>query len=509
MKRQSSRTSLKAIILFSGDNVAIATANIKKGDIIKLGGNNIKVLQNIPGGHKFAVKNIGKNKEIVKYGQTIALAAKNISIGDHVHVHNIHYTKNIQFDFKQQPDAGMDFTGVPKTFKGFMRSHGKAGTRNYILVVAPVNCSATVVHKVADYFKSKKLARIDSVVPVSYGGGCALADSGDNCRVLRKTISGWITNPNVVGTVIIGLGCETVDYGSIIKDIPGRIRKTISAFNIQESGGAKRAVEKGIAEVKKIHSKLPVFKRTDIPVSKLVLALNCGGSDAFSGLSANPALGIASDFLVHNGGTAVLAEFPECHGAEKHLMGRCARTKDRIELKKIMKWWDKYTKDNNVELNDNISKGNIEGGISTILEKSLGAIAKAGHTRINQVVRYAEPVTRHGLIFMDTPGFDPVSVTGLIAGGCNCVAFTTGKGSLYGASIAPTIKISSNTEIYLKMQDDMDINAGIILDGEDIFNLGKSIYCEIIDAAGGNRTKSEKFSMGKYEFVPWQFGEIL
>ena len=513
----------QCIVLNPSDNVGILMPGGKKGSVVLIYGkaadNEIILQCDIPSGHKIALYPIDENKPVVKSGQIIGLAARSISIGDHVHNHNIRAIYNSFFTgnfIKPAPCDNKDFADLPKSFMGYLREDGRTGVRNYLLVISSSNCAASVVKKICNYFSFKDFSgkNIDGIVPLTYAGGCALSKNGSTYQVFNKTLLGWLDHPNVTGAVIVGLGCEVItEKGLVSRYREQRINKQgsipITSFNIQEAGGTQKAVEKGINEVEKILNNLPPFERKEAPVSSLILGLNCGGSVSLSAITANPALGIAGDFLIANNGSIVLAEYPECHGAEKQMLQRCIVEKDKKTLQKIIEWWENYAANNKVSLDDNLSLGNKEGGISTILEKSLGAITKGGSTPITQVVRYAEGINQKGLIFMDTPGYDPVSVTGLIAGGCQMIAFTTGRGSVYGCSIAPVIKITTNSEIFNHMRDDMDINAGKIIEGTNITDVSREIYNFVIGVASGEKTGSERNGIGWEEFVPWQVGETL
>ena len=507
--------NVKCTLLHSEDNVCIlTTAEAKKGQDVGTSG-PIKAKEDIPLLHKMAVRKINRNEAVIKFSQVIGISKKNILPGEHVHVHNVKFSKDIRFsekEFKKTSQPGGKDT-LPVSFKGYLRDDGQAGTRNYITVVATVNCSATVVKEVTAHFKKKNLSKynIDGIVPVVHMSGCAQS-KGYGYSLLNRTLAGWLDHPNVVGSVIIGLGCEMVTTSSILQS-PAQKKKfgkrNLEYLSIQECGGTAKAVKQGIKKVEAVLAKMPKFKRVDLPVSLLKVALKCGGSDALSSITANPALGLASDILVSHGGSVVLGEIPECYGAESYLQGRCRSNEDKKKIRDIFSWWDDYAAKNKVTMNDNMSPGNIAGGISTILEKSLGAIAKGGTTPVNQVVDYAEPVTKKGLAIMNTPGFDPVAATGLVAGGCNLLAFTTGRGSVYGCSIAPTIKISSNTDLFNRLKGDIDIDAGNVLNGSSLSEAGKDIYRLYIKIAGGFKSCSEINGLGNEEFAPWLVGETL
>jgi altronate dehydratase len=512
---------IDCLVLSPKDNIGIlvASGGIRGQDAKCLGRSDmVRLKSQIPKGHKIALRKIKSKEPIIKSGQIIGIAIRNIDSGEHVHIHNIKFSDKINFSVRYSNSTPILFDNrkkaLPNNFKGFLRKDGRAGVRNYILVVSTVNCSAAVTREVAAYFKDIDLSKrgIDGVIPIIHQSGCAQSANGYTYKLLNRVLAGYLNHSNVVGGVIIGLGCEMITKESLFSALGSKyvqIKDCWECMNIQDTGGTKKSIRLGIEKVEKLLSKLPVFKRRELPVSLLSLALKCGGSDAFSAITANPALGKASDILVSFGGTAIIGELPECFGGENILLKRCLRKADKEKLRQFFSWWRDYTKKNSVIMNDNISLGNIRGGISTILEKSLGAIAKCGSSSINEVVDYAQRNIRKGLVFMNTPGFDPVAVTGLVAGGCNLVAFTTGRGSVYGCSISPTIKIATNSELYKTMKDDMDINSGVVLSDGDLDKTGEDIYRFLLEVASGTRTASEKNKLGWEEFVVWQAGEVL
>lgn len=479
----------------------------------------IVVIENteIPIGHKVALKFIPKDTLILKFGYPIGIATEDIDKGKHVHVHNVKYDDKISLPSSHDPHA--EKTKVlnckNKTFKGYLRKNGNVGIRNYIVVAATVNCSATVVKRICQKFAESDLSRynIDGIVPVTHQAGCAQAIGGLNHKVLNRTLAGWIYHPNVVGALVVGLGCEGTTWKSIEesarKDSRVDSNLPISFLGIQESGGTAAAIENGILAIEALLKTITISHREELPVSHLNLSLNCGGSDAFSSLTANPLLGYVSDLLVIGGGAVTLAEIPECHGAEGLLKSRAKNQQIQTRLDALFDWWNVYAKKNNVNLNNNLAPGNIAGGITTIIEKSLGAVAKAGHSPLCGVVDYSEPMKEKGFLIMNTPGFDPVSVTGLVAGGSQIVAFTTGRGSVYGCGIAPTIKIATNSSLFRRMKDDMDFDSGRIISGEAMNILADELYNLVIDVASGSKTKSELLGMGAEEFTPWPIGETL
>lgn len=508
--------SVKVIKLNEKDNVAVVVSNegISAGaPISTLGG--LKPNSSIPSGHKLALKHIKAGDLIVKFGHAIGQASKDISAGDHVHVHNVVMpSTHLKNEQSTQTRDYTQFKDVPKVFNGYKRSAGRPGIRNYIAVIATVNCSSTVVKAICQHFKSVDLSKknIDGVIPITHSAGCAQAIGGLNFSVLNKTIAGWASHPNVVANLFIGLGCEGTTYETIqeaSRNLNTDSGKPERHFRIQDVGGTSAAIREGIKLVEELLSQLPKFERTPMPISGIGLALNCGGSDAYSSLTANPSLGVASDILVSNDATSVLAEIPECHGAEELLANRAQSEKVVHKLNAVFDWWKNYSERHNVNLNNNLSPGNIAGGITTIIEKSLGAVSKGGTEPLADVVGYSEQIPNKGFVLMNTPGFDPVSVTGLVAGGCNIVCFTTGRGSVYGCSIAPTIKISTNTPLYNRMQDDIDFNAGEVISGATIEKTGLELMKFIVQVANGNKTKSEINNLGWEEFTPWPIGETL
>ncbi|SMX22840.1 UxaA family hydrolase [Boseongicola aestuarii] len=467
----------------------------------------------IPRGQKMALEPIAKGSEVRKYATLIGYAAEDIAAGSLVHTHNLEYRNvNRAYEFSTNlRDAPAPET--IDTFMGYRRQNGKVGTRNYIAVLTSVNCSATAARRIAEHFTPERLAaypNVDGVSAFVHGTGCGMADAGDGFEALQRVMWGYARNPNVVGVLMAGLGCETMQIDWLMEAFGLTPGPLFQAMNIQDVGGLSRTVAAGIA---KIEAMLPLANdvtREPCPASELMVALQCGGSDAWSGITANPALGHACDLLVAQGGTGLLAETPEIYGAE-HLLTARARTQAVGEqLIERIRWWEDYTARNKGVMDNNPSPGNKKGGLTTILEKSLGASAKGGTTPLTGVYKYAEEVRARGFTFMDSPGYDPASVTGQIAGGCNLVCFTTGRGSAFGSKPSPTIKVATNTRMYERMTDDMDINAGDILDaGVTVEAKGREIYQAFLRVASGEATKSEAQGLGDYEFVPWQIGAVM
>ncbi|NKC31831.1 UxaA family hydrolase [Falsiroseomonas selenitidurans] len=470
----------------------------------------------IPPGHKVAIRPHAAGEEIRRYGQIIGFATAPIAPGDWVHTHNCamgDFAKDYAYSREVKATA---YTNTPASFMGFRRPDGRAATRNYIGIITSVNCSAHVADLVADAFKRNPFTgtdpladypNVDGVVALTHKTGCGMTE-GEPLRLLRRTLAGYARHANFSHVIAIGLGCEVNQLGGLLEEqrLAGRLR----SMDIQEMGGTRKTVEAGIAFVKEVLAEANAARREPIPASELVVALQCGGSDGYSGITANPALGYASDLVVRHGGTVILSETPETYGAE-HLLTRRAVSREVGEkLVDLMRWWEDYTAKEGAEMNANPSPGNKAGGLTTILEKSLGAMAKAGTTNLVEVYRYAESVTAKGFVFMDTPGYDPVAATGQVAGGANLVCFTTGRGSVFGAKPAPSIKLATNTLMYERMAEDMDVNCGTIVTGEEtIEQAGQRIFELMLRVASGERTKSESYDFGGAEFAPWVIGATM
>jgi altronate hydrolase len=513
--------------LHRDDNIAIATRTIRPDTVIEVdaGALPICVTERVEIGHKVAVVPIARGAAVRKYGQTIGFATADIQPGQWVHTHNVE-AGTLSLDYAFASEVPADPTPITgRTFLGYRRADGRAATRNYIGIVSTVNCSAATSRFVAQQFDRRILEEypnIDGVVPLVHKAGCAMQYGGDDHQQLARVLSGFAKHANIAAYLVIGLGCETgqasflVDnYGLTELHIPGHTTASRApgrsrlVMNIQEVGGVRRTVERAAAMLKDMLPEANRVERVPIPVSEIILGTNCGGSDGSSGVTANPALGYASDLLVAHGATSILAETPEIYGGEHLLTRRAVSREVGQKLVDLIKWWERYTAFFGAEINNNPSVGNKKGGLTTIYEKSLGAIAKGGTTALRAVYGYAEPVTQKGFVFMDTPGFDPASVTGLIAGGANVVVFTTGRGSCFGCKPVPSIKVATNTPLYEHMIEDMDINAGRILEGTSVEEVGREIFEKIVSVASGERTKSEQQGIGDDEFCPWSIGPTL
>jgi altronate hydrolase len=493
------------------DSLVVAVDAIGEGQTAR----SVVARARIPRGHKMATAPIARGAPVLKFGQIIGFATEDISPGAHIHMQNCAFQafdRDYAFAQDARPEIKLP-VGQQATFEGFRRANGKAGTRNYIGVITSVNCSATVARFIAEAVtRSGVLAdypTVDGVIPLVHSTGCGIDSDGETFEVLKRTTWGYATNPNMAGVLVVGLGCEGFQI-SRMKDAYGLIEGDLfRTMTIQETGGTRKTIAAGVEAVRNMLPRAAAAKRETIRASELTLALQCGGSDGYSGITANVALGAAADLLVAHGGTAVLSETPEIYGAE-HLLTRRARTREvGQKLVDIIHWWEDYTARAKMSMDNNPSPGNKAGGLTTILEKSLGAAAKGGTTTLEAVYYYAEPITSKGFVYMDTPGYDPVAATGQVAGGCNLLAFTTGRGSAYGCKPTPSLKLATNTDIYNRMIDDMDINCGDILDGVSIEAKGQEIFDRLLCVASGERTKSEQLGYGDAEYVPWVIGATM
>jgi altronate hydrolase len=529
----------RIIRLHPDDDVAVAVDALEPGTILAAGDSAVPVRDRVPPGHKVSLVALVTRQSIRKYGQTIGFASRDIPAGSHVHVHNCSgdsFERAFEFgvDARLLPTTARD---ARRTFRGYLRPDGRAGTRNYVLVIGTTNCSASVARLIAERFPRDELAAhpsIDGILAITHKGGCSNPIDGPDHLQLERVLAGFAQHPNVGGCLIVGLGCEMLQVrrlierqelsgargtagitgidgggGTTAQGAPGTTdRGQVPFLVIQEEGGTRRTVEAGIDALRAL---LPAagVERTELAVSDLVLGLQCGGSDGYSGVTANPALGVASDLLVAQGGTAILAETTEWYGAEHLLVRRAATREVGEQVLERIGWWEWYTGIYGATIDTNPTPGNKAGGLTTIFEKSLGAVAKGGTAPIGALYRYGERVTSHGLVLMDTPGNDPISLTGVVAGGANICAFTTGRGSVYGCKPSPCLKIASNSALFRHLEEDMDVDAGVILDGVDVQRVGRAIFERLVEVASGATTKSEALGVGDEEFAPWTIGPIL
>lgn len=512
--------SIFILRLHPADNTAVATRPLLQATTYNVGDVSFETLDDIPAGHKVALARIEIGSRIVKFGQTIGYASADIRPGNWIHVHNVQASKaGQQYEFATELHDPPSVE--PRTFRGYRRKNGTAGTRNYLALVSTVNCSATTARYVAQNLARTDLAdypNIDGIIPLVHKAGCAMAFGDDDHHRLNRTLAGFAKHPNIAGCLVLGLGCETAQAG-YLREQHGLVQlgegdnaadeTRPMMLNIQDMGGIRKTVDRAAGVLRDLLPLANDVVREPIPVSELKVALECGGSDGNSGITANPAVGIAADLLAAHGATAILSETPEMYGAE-HLLTRRAVNEDvGRRLLDLIKWWEEYADRHGVTIDNNPSVGNKQGGLTTIFEKSLGAIAKAGTTPLRAVYQYAEPVTESGFVIMDSPGFDPASVTGKVAGGAQVVVFTTGRGSCFGCKPSPTIKVATNTPMFQRMSDDMDLNAGTILDGDTVEEIGKLIFERIISTASGQPTLSEAQGIGDEEFCPWQPGPVF
>jgi altronate hydrolase len=473
----------ETLLLHPDDDVAVA----------------LRDLPGVPRGHKMAVRDLAEGAVVRKYGQVIGVATAPVAAGSHVHTHNLGmgpHTRDYAYgtEVREVEPAG------PAYFQGIVWPGGRVATRNYIGILTSVNCSATVARAIASRCSVEGFANVDGIVPLTHGTGCGMAADGDGIRLLRRTLNGYARHPNFAALLVVGLGCEVNQLTGF--DLP----EGTPTMTIQELGGTSATVRRGVEVIRELLPAANDVSRVPVPASELVLGLQCGGSDAYSGITANPALGAAADLLVRHGGTAILAETPEVYGAEHLLTRRAVSRQVGERLVERIRWWESYAE----SMDNNPSPGNKAGGLTTILEKSLGAVAKGGTMPLTAVYEYAEPVRERGFVFMDTPGYDPVSVTGEVAGGANVVCFTTGRGSVYGCRPVPSIKLASNRAVYEAMAEDMDVDCGAILEGETtVASLGERIFRLVLEVASGHRTASEELGFGDEEFAPWQLGAVM
>lgn len=506
-----------AVHLRPEDNIAVAARNLQAGLEVHYNGCTLALPQRVGLGHKLALRNIKKGEAVTKYGQIIGFAREDIPPGSHVHVHNV-AAETFERDYAFCRDCPPPPAPVePRTFMGYDRGDGRFGTRNYVAIISTVNCSASTSKYISERIRGsgllKQFPNVDGVVAITHKAGCAMQYDGPDHNQLDRTLAGFAKHPNVAAYVLVGLGCETGQAIHLIENQGllqlGGPKKKPLVLTIQECGGIGKTVDAGVRAVAELLPQVNDVRRTKLTADKIVLGTNCGGSDGNSGVTANPALGVASDMLVAQGGSSIIGETPEIYGAEHLLTRRAVSRAVGEKLVERIKWWEWYTGVFGAEINNNPSPGNKDGGLTTIYEKSLGAIAKGGSTALVDVVRYAELVKAKGFVVMDTPGHDPVSMTGIVAGGANVLVFTTGRGSVFGCKPAPSIKVATNTPMYEHMVDDMDINAGVILDGTPVEEVGRQIFEKILAVASGDKTKSELNGVGEEEFAPWSIGPTL
>jgi arabinonate dehydratase len=507
-----------AVLLFPGDDVAIAKEMLAPGTLLVTAAGPVRVQQAVPAGHKVALRAVERGSPVRRSGQVIGFASRAIDAGAHVHGHNLAVGDGpLRLDYAVGAECvpvELAAESERRTFLGFRRADGRVGTRNYVALLASVNCSSSATRQIAEEIRASgvlaRYSNVDDVLAFATKGGCGAHHGSADLARLQRTLGGIVDHPNVAAYVVLSLGCEVNQPDELIEQAGlAQNGHGPPVLTIQEDGGYRRTLEAGIEAVTRLLPLADEAVREPVPASELVVALQCGGSDSWSGVTANPALGRAADEVVRQGGTVVLGETTEIYGAE-HLLTRRARSGDVAEkLLDRIRWWERHVTMFGASIDNNPTPGNKAGGLTTIYEKSLGAIAKAGSTPLNEVVEYAERIATRGLVHMDTPGYDPVSVTGQVAGGCNIVVFTTGRGSCFGFKPAPSIKVATNTALYEAQEPDMDVNAGRILDGATVDQVGREVFEELLAVASGKRTKSELAGIGEEEFNPWPLGVTL
>jgi len=511
MLKQSSLT----IRLHPADDVVIARQQLVGGTTLI--DERVTVAGLVPPGHKVATRAIAAGSPVRRYNQIIGFASRDIRPGEHVHLHNLAmgaFDRDYAFGADVKPTQ---YAPAPATFMGIVRREGanagKVGTRNYIGILSTVNCSATVARGIADRFTRERLAafpNVDGVVALTHGSGCGMDTQGEGMQILRRTLGGYAKHANFAGVLIVGLGCEANQISALLGSERMQEGPLLRTFSIQDTGGTAKTIAHGISIIESMLPHANDVAREPVPASHLTIGLQCGGSDGYSGITANPTLGAAVDLLVRNGGTAILSETPEIYGAEHLLTRRAVSHEVGEKLVARLRWWEDYTTRERGEMNNNPSPGNKAGGLTTILEKSLGAVAKGGTTNLVDVYQYAEPVTAKGFVYMDTPGYDPVSATGQVAGGANMIVFTTGRGSAYGCAPAPSLKLATNSALWQRQEEDIDLNCGEIVDGNaTVAELGERLFAMILVTASGAKTKSELHGYGQNEFVPWYVGAVM
>jgi len=501
-----------AIRLNPADNIVIALRDLGSGSTVP------DVAAPLAGpvsrGHKIAARAVAQGENVIRYGQIIGVATRPIAAGEHIHTHNLGMGAHEQ-DYAHATEVRpLPAPAEPRTFLGYHRTDGGVGTRNYLGILTSVNCSGSVARFIAEGLEKAgwldDFPNVDGVVPIVHGTGCGMSGKDEGYDTLFRTLAGYARNPNFAGILLVGLGCEVMQVPDLIGKARMRADGNFRYMTIQQTGGTRKTIQRGMEVLREMAEVANQARRQPAGLEHLMVGLQCGGSDGYSGITANPALGHASDLLVAHGGTTILSETSEIYGAEHLLTRRAVTPEVGAKIVERIHWWEEYTARNGGEMDNNPSPGNKKGGLTTILEKSLGAVAKGGTAPLTQVYRFAEPITERGFVFMDSPGYDPTSVTGQIASGANLIAFTTGRGSVSGYKPTPCIKLATNTEMYDRMSEDMDINCGdIITEGVTLEQKGREIFELFLRVASGEETKSEELGFGGAEFVPWAMGAVM
>ena len=500
-----------AIIVDPNDNVAVVKrATSTDLEVVLPDGRLIRLCGAVPPGHRFAIRDIPAGEFVLQFGQPIGTSL-GIKSGEQI-THAV-----MSNDVPIIRDLPEDLhTAAPvyipeaqrATFMGYRRRDGRVGTRNFVLIVPTSMCAsheAMQISTIAEFtlYDRLKFPNVDGVVAIPHNKGCGCQD-GSTIDVMLRTLSNYADHPNVGGVILIDLGCEKTNLSQVERYLLKREKafdKPVAKIGIQEVGGTQAAIQRGLKEVEQMLPEVNLTAREECPVSELVLGVKCGGSDGFSGISANPSLGRAADWLVRSGGTVLITEVPEFCGAEHLLANRAKDVETGRAVYRLVDWYKEYASKFGAVLNNNPSPGNITGGLLNITIKSLGAIAKAGTTRVEGVVEYAETPTNRGLNLMQGPGYDQESTPGLVAAGATVVVFTTGRGTTIGNAIAPVIKLASNTPVFERMSQDLDLSAGAVIDGtETIDEVGKRVFERICEVASGTQARAEEHKHREFQF---------
>jgi altronate hydrolase len=509
---QAPPISAYAIIVDPSDNLAVVKGPTAPGLEMALpSGRRIRLRAAVPAGHRFATRDIDAGEFVLQYGQPIGTSL-GIREGDLISHDNmtddVPVVRDLPEDLRTPPPVY-----IPEreraTFRGFRRRDGRVGTRNFVLIVPTSMCAsheAQQISLMAEFlhYSRERYANVDGVVAIPHNKGCGCQD-GSTIDVMLRTLSNYADHPNVGGVVLMDLGCEKTNLERVEKYLLNREKafdKPVAKIGIQEVGGTQAAIERGLREVELMLPEVNRAVREEVSVSELVMGVKCGGSDGFSGISANPSLGRAADTLVRSGGTVLITEVPEFCGAE-HIIAR--RAKDAAtgrDVYRVIDWYKDYASKFGAVLNQNPSPGNVAGGLLNITIKSLGAMSKAGTTRVEGVVDYAETPKARGLHLMQGPGYDQESTPGLVAAGATVVVFTTGRGTTIGNAIAPVVKLASNSAVFERMSRDIDLSAGGVIDGtETIDEVGARVFEHVRRVASGEvPAKAEEHKHREFQF---------
>ncbi|MGH9882279.1 MAG: UxaA family hydrolase [Pyrinomonadaceae bacterium] len=509
---QATAVSEYAIIVNHADNVAVVKREtFPELEVAMSDGRMVQIQDVVPPGHRFATRNIPEGEFVLQFGQPIGTSL-GIREGEQITHQNmsndVPIVRNLPVNLSTPPPDYISPKERP-TFLGFRRPDGRTGTRNFVLIVPTSMCAsheAQQISTIAEYtlYNREKYPNVDGVVAIPHNKGCGCQD-GSTIDVMMRTLSNYADHPNVGGVILIDLGCEKTNLAQVEKYLLKReksFNKPVAKIGIQEVGGTQAAIERGLREVERMLPEVNRTSREEVSISELVLGVKCGGSDGFSGISANPSLGSAADMLVRCGGTVLITEVPEFCGAEHILANRAKDVETGRAIYRLVDWYKEYASKFGAVLNQNPSPGNAAGGLLNITIKSLGAIAKAGTTRVEGVVEYAETPKQRGLNLMQGPGYDQESTPGLVAAGATIIVFTTGRGTTIGNAIAPVVKLVSNTPVFERMSNDLDLSAGGVIDGtETIQEVGGRVFEHVRRVASGEvSAKAEEHKHREFQF---------